>query len=68
MVPDRLSYVELFPAEYRYQQGALEVVLEDLCRRFIAGEDLRRDRRGLTAPFGPPLLERYASLFDELVY
>lgn len=68
VVPDRLSYLELFPAEYRYQEGALEVVLEDLCRRFIAGEDLRRDRRGLTAPFGPPLLERYASLFDELVY
>lgn len=67
VVPDRLSYVELFPPEYRYADGALETVLEDLCRRFQKGEDLRRDRRELTARFGAPLLARYAALLEELV-
>jgi glycosyltransferase involved in cell wall biosynthesis len=64
VVPDRLSYRELFPEEYRYR--ALAPELDRLCREWIAGAPLRGDRSPLTAPFGPPLLDRYRALFTSM--
>lgn len=44
LVPDRLSYPELFAPDYRYGDGELASRLEDLCRRWTGGEvDLRQD-------------------------
>jgi len=58
LVPDRLAYPEVFPAPHRYAEGALLPRLRELCRR----EDLRAERRALTAPFREPLLSRYREL------
>ncbi len=66
LVPDRLSYPELFPAEYRYVAGSLVERLKSLCVAWSAGEPLRADRRALTTPYGPPLRERYAALLRGL--
>jgi hypothetical protein len=65
LVPDRLAYRELFPAELRYagdEEFAGE--LERLCRGWSAGTfDLRADRRALTAPYrASAVLPRYAEL------
>ena len=50
LVPDRLAYRELFPAEYRYpSDSALVDELEQLVRAWISGKiDLRRDRSDIT--------------------
>jgi len=50
LVPDRLSYRELFPEEYRYgSDGELFEALELLCAGWVSGtRPLRRDRRDLT--------------------
>jgi glycosyltransferase involved in cell wall biosynthesis len=69
LVPDRLCYPELYPAEFRYADDAtLADELERLCRGWTAGQlDLRADRRALTAPFAAPrVLPRYAALLEEL--
>lgn len=63
VVPDRLSYPEIFPARYRYPEGALVDTLTRLC---AAPEALRADRRALVEPYGPALIERYTALFSEL--
>src|SRR5687768_6313148 len=42
LVPDRLSYRELFPSEFRYADLTAE--LERLCREWSEGRDLRQDR------------------------
>lgn len=52
VVPDRLSYPEIFEAKYRYRDDdALVVTLGTLCRAFVHGAPLRADRRGITEPF-----------------
>ena len=69
LVPDRLCYPELYPAEFRYgDEAALERELERLCRGWTAGTlELRADRRALTAPFAAArVLPRYAALLAEL--
>lgn len=65
LVPDRLAYPEIFAAEHRYADHRLVARLTDLCRRFVAGESLRADRRETTRPFWTAsLLPRYqARLF-----
>jgi glycosyltransferase involved in cell wall biosynthesis len=61
LVPDRLAYPEIFPAEHRYgSDDELEARLGTLCRDWTGGAlDLRADRRALTARFGPPMLEAW---------
>ena len=60
VVPDRLSYVELFPEEFRYSDdGTLIDTLETLCRAYVAGQSLRGDRRTLTQPYGADLIKTY---------
>ena len=68
LVPDRLSYVELFPREYRYADRDLVERLESLCRAWVAGRlDLRADRRSLTAPLGTTqVLPAYLAAFRGL--
>lgn len=63
LVPDRLSYPEIFPARYRYAEGGLLEALIALCERHAAGEAFRGDRRDLVRPFGPPLIDGYRALF-----
>jgi glycosyltransferase involved in cell wall biosynthesis len=70
LVPDRLAYRELVPAEYRYaDDAALPAELERLCRAWTAGKlDLRADRRTVTERFrASAVLPRYRALFEELV-
>lgn len=66
VVPDRLAYPESFPPEHRYRDlPELIGRLEGLCRGFVEGRlDLRADRRALTAPYGPALIDRYRALFE----
>ncbi|MEE2756868.1 MAG: DUF3524 domain-containing protein [Myxococcota bacterium] len=63
LVPDRLSYQELFPAEYRYvDETHLLDTLQRLCKSFV-GADAARNRstyRRLAQPFGPSQLRRYS--------
>jgi glycosyltransferase involved in cell wall biosynthesis len=61
VVPDRLSYPEIFDAKYRYRDDdALVVSLGTLCRAFVHGAPLRADRRSITEPFSTrALLPRY---------
>ena len=66
LVPDRLSYPELFPDGHRYADGTLVERLRGLCAQWGAGASLRADRRVLTAPYGDPLLQRYATLLRGL--
>lgn len=61
LVPDRLSYPEIFPAEFRYPEGGFLESLRDLCGR----TDLRASRRELTAPYGDALVERYRRLLTD---
>jgi glycosyltransferase involved in cell wall biosynthesis len=66
LVPDRLSYRELFPAEYRYPDDqALLVELTRLIDLWVDGQELRADRRSLTLPYGAQLLKRYAEFIVE---
>ncbi|MCA8942945.1 MAG: DUF3524 domain-containing protein [Planctomycetes bacterium] len=67
LVPDRLSYPELYPAEYRYGEGELPTRLAALCRAWTAGEiSLRADRTEHTAPFAADrVLPSFASWFQE---
>jgi glycosyltransferase involved in cell wall biosynthesis len=70
LVPDRLAYRELFPAELRYARDEdLAGELERLCRGWTAGElNLRADRRALAAPYrAAVMLPRYAGLIGEVV-
>ena len=66
LVPDRLSYPEIFPAQYRYGEGALVEALETLCRGWRDGAPLRADRTALTTPYGAALLDRYDALIRGL--
>lgn len=69
LVPDRLAYRELWPAEFRYADDeALAAELERLCRGWTAGAlDLRADRRALSGRFAAGVvLPRYVALFEEL--
>lgn len=66
LVPDRLSYVELFPDDCRYAEDTLIDTLATLCHRWHAGDALRADRRALVRPFGPPLIARYTSRLSAL--
>ena len=68
LVPDRLAYPELFPAEYRYAEDSqLAGELERRARQWVAGElDLRGDRSDITAPHAAAArLPDYARLFAE---
>jgi glycosyltransferase involved in cell wall biosynthesis len=70
LVPDRLAYREIYPAEYRYaDDAALPAELERLCRAWTAGKlDLRADRRAVTERFrASAVLPRYGELFADLV-
>lgn len=51
LVPDRLSYPELFPEEHRYADGALVRRLAAAVERYVAGEPLRGERRAITERF-----------------
>ncbi len=66
LVPDRLSYRELFPAEYRYRDDdQLRERLGALCHAFARGENLRGDRRAITAPHEVAVLgPRYVELCE----
>src|SRR5690606_13806852 len=69
LVPDRLAYPEIFPAEHRYPDpAALVERLEARCRAWVAGAPLRADRRGITAPYrAQALLPRYHALFRRVL-
>ncbi|MCR9165712.1 MAG: DUF3524 domain-containing protein [Nannocystaceae bacterium] len=66
LVPDRLAYPELWPAEFRYaDDDAFVPALREL---LASGRPLRADRRQLTNPFSVDVLvPRFARLFDEVV-
>ncbi|MCA9702035.1 MAG: glycosyltransferase, partial [Myxococcales bacterium] len=67
LVPDALSYPELFPEEYRYATIADAVAtLAELIAGWRAGTlALRADRRALSEPWSAPvMLERYRRLFE----
>ena len=67
LVPNRLSYPELFPAVYRYEDDALATQLIGLCRAWESGRvRLREDRRAITAPHREPCLDRWRSLLTGL--
>ena len=67
VVPNRLSYPEIFPAEYRYETiEDLPDVLTRLIEHWVDGGLLRGDYSHLSAPFGEPLLERYASFMKSV--
>jgi glycosyltransferase involved in cell wall biosynthesis len=70
LVPDALSYPELWPDELRYrdEQRAIEE-LERLCQAWTAGAlDLRGDRLELTEPYtAARMLPRYRELLAELL-
>lgn len=68
LVPDRLAYPEIFPAEYRYADDeALPGALRTLCEQYAAGRPLRADRRDLTRPFArEQVVPRFATLLREL--
>lgn len=61
LVPDRLSYPEIFPKEHLYRdQDDLIARLEAMCKAWIDGETvLRADRRHISAPYGPDQLQKY---------
>lgn len=69
VLPDRLSYRELFPPKLRYaDDGALAPTLAELARGFVGGRiSLRADRRAITRPYlAGAVLPRYEALFREL--
>lgn len=68
LVPDRLAYRELLPAEYRYSDlaPALRRLCHDWCE---AGLALRADRRNLVKRHAAELVvARYHELFKELIH
>jgi glycosyltransferase involved in cell wall biosynthesis len=70
LVPDALSYPELWPEELRYRDEAEAIAeLERLCRAWTAGAiDLRSDRRQLTEPYAAArMLPRYRELLEGLL-
>lgn len=70
LVPDRLSYPELFPPEFRYADDeALERTLAELCEAWCEGRtDLRADRREIARPYRRErVLERYRDRCETLV-
>ncbi|MEM7159766.1 MAG: DUF3524 domain-containing protein [Myxococcota bacterium] len=64
LVPDRLSYPELFAAEYRYDSDDdLVRRLGEQCRAWCEGGALRADRRAMTRPHADSqVLPRYEAL------
>ena len=67
LVPDRLSYPEVFPASCRYtDQRDLIARLIDAIDSWRAGAPLRADRRERTLRFGRPALEAIAKVFGDL--
>jgi len=69
LVPDRLAYPELFPAEHRYpDDAALVERLEARCRAWVRGDALRADRRAITRPVrAEVLVPRYHALFRRMI-
>ena len=69
LVPDRLSYPELFAEGDRYADpAALEATLRRLCEGWSAGRVvLRRNGAAVTAPFHGPAVGAYRALFERLV-
>jgi len=70
VVPDRLSYPELFPAPWRYaDDAALVDTLERLCRGWASGAlSLRAARPELTAAvLAPAALARFSAELDALL-
>jgi glycosyltransferase involved in cell wall biosynthesis len=68
LVPDRLAYRELYPAALRWRDHAeLVRLLAELCRAFVAGVELRADRRDITRPFlTDAVAPRYAETLRRL--
>jgi glycosyltransferase involved in cell wall biosynthesis len=68
LVPDRLSYPEIFPAVYRYPDDAsLGDELTRLCRGWESGRvQLRDDRRTLTQPHTAPCLRAWGEFLAEV--
>ncbi|MCA9655148.1 MAG: DUF3524 domain-containing protein [Myxococcales bacterium] len=69
MVPDRLAYPELFPAELRYRdEHELVERLAAACERWTRGEPLRADRRAIaTKVEARVLLPRYEALIRDAI-
>jgi len=66
VVPDRLSYRELFPREHRYSSDEdLVTVLRGLCTSWSDGLALRGDYSAVVDPFGDRLIQRYQSFIEE---
>jgi glycosyltransferase involved in cell wall biosynthesis len=69
LVPDALSYPELWPEPLRYRDEDQAITeLERVCRAWTAGAiDLREDRRALTEPYtAAQMLPRYRELLSSL--
>lgn len=69
LVPDALSYPELWPDELRYCDEAHAIAeLERMCRAWTAGRlELRADRRALTEPYtAARMLPRYRELLEQV--
>lgn len=61
LVPDRLSYRELFPAQFRYQE---EEFAQALCQSLKTGRFSEREAQELTAPYAwAALLPQYLRWF-----
>lgn len=69
LVPNALSYPELLPVEFLYEDEDHALAqLEQLCRAWTAGElELRQDRRALSMSHARAMvLPRYRALLEEL--
>jgi len=68
LVPDCLSYPEIFPSEYRYGgDDDLSAQLTQLCAAWANGHrDLRRSRHEITNPHRGAALDRWRRLLGEV--
>ena len=66
LVPNRLSYPELFPKAYRYEKlDELVDRLTRLCKNWHVSRPRREDFHALAAPFGLEQLNRYRRYIEE---
>jgi len=68
LVPQRLSYPEIFPSAYHYDSDpALHTRLTELCRAYTQGTLLRADRREITMRYATQhVLPRFQHVFERL--